>query len=129
MKYIGVEIFEGIISQEFYLEENQPLEKQWKFLHDDIGGVLYLFNGYEFYVDISWHGDWGEVQNSAFGIRIFEGLKTSGKNFYWKQTKADFKELKNEFQNAIYMIEKLKLLSDIEIINFKEVEHSYKFDK
>ena len=58
MKYIGVEIFEGIISQEFYLEENQPLEKQWKFLHDDIGGVLYLFNGYEFYVDISWHGNW-----------------------------------------------------------------------
>ena len=71
----------------------------------------------------------GEIQTSAFGIRIFEGLKTAGKNFYWKQTKADFRELKNEFQNAIYMIEKYKLMSDIEIINFKEVEHSYKFEK
>ena len=124
MEYIGVEIFDGLIDQVFLLDNEKPIKEQWMYLHDDIGGVNYKFREYEFFVDISWMGDWNEIEKGFFRVRIFEGSsKTNGKTFFCEETKTtDLTQLKEIFQNAINKIISIKSMSEEVIYNHIDVQ-------
>lgn len=98
-----------------------PLIDQWYHLSMDIEFIYYdLPFGFQFCIDISWYGE-KDVDaryispDSHFTVAIGEGPRTGGA-LYWEENAPDLPSLRQSLQNAVDFIQKIKTMTEAEIL-------------